>query len=1181
MSLVNGKRFEIFTLDNVFTFKNRLAASLNTLQSFLYFPNQEITNELIRDTDNDITVINILDEIKIASATNTSVIDLVKSIQEKIGNLKFNKGKDIIKLWLAYNKILEEKVFLQGNTPLISLGKYLKNGNLYISETEINSDWNKKSSVKKFLEIRIVNNKKETESNINIFKEYSLIKIGNVFSDFYISNVQFVLELDIFNLSLLEIFNSLKVNEYSPFITTKDFYKISTDFVPPEEWIESYENSLVIYTNQRKIGSKSNFQNYEKVIVRVDPLSNNMTTEITVNTEKNNINRQEFTERVLSVFKDINPNITKNVEGKVVGVFFIPNMNIRKYVLTDLIMNDPIFTRLITIDDRDKATKIKPGIYFNFYHPSTGVINATLTTKTMIKNDQNMKKVDKNLFDIGSFFLRIKVSKAENLISVNIFKDMLGKLLSRYKQKEEEIINYYKQYIPNFGEIAPEVLEIEKELKPSELVKGLFVSKYTRNCKADRMVSIVSLEEANNLNLETIKFPRDVPDNPLAFKFPMDGEDQHYYVCKSKEYKYPGLKGNKLSNSETYPYVPCCYKKKQTLKKKYLNYYEGKEIIMGENKQNNIIVTNKILKNNQLGTLPKNIENLFTIIEPEYQYVRKGVNIGNSSFLNVILEALGIGKDKNDEDLMKIRSGLATKKYAPLCRQEMYDESMETIIKKLEDPEVYLDPKLFINLIEETYKCNIYLFSRKTLSGEMILPRHLQSYYKNINNNKCIYVYEHMGSESDYAKMPQCELIIRNSKKLKMSFTKAESQKINEVYSMISKSYALNTLIRPIVFPINVPEVTLYSQSIDSYGKTRIVNINYNNNDIKSRITIFVTPIQPLSIVETPKDDIFLADYYDVLDFIKTLKIEIVSYTIIEDTIKEISGRIGNVDISIPVNHKNIEKLSSELLIKNNRSYPDNLDSKLSMYNQNKKMARILVEYSIWMYSKYLNEKNITLPNDDTLSNFSENNFLIDKDYEYINISKKLSRKSSILSNKTLIIVKNEETVKRLVYTLRIISVRNLDSLLLYRTNKVMKNYYVDVTDFDNSKNQIILYGSDSVDSWILENSTKYIIYDEIQLGISVPYFFKNKLIDNTVYLAQNVSTIEKASSIAVSWYKQGYNINNTARDIEPVSFLLYSYKNRNDIIKKRVIAESFDEIVKILGYKIDDKSQYTVLLQT
>ena len=75
-----------------------------------------------------------------------------------------------------------------------------------------------------------------------------------------------------------------------------------------------------------------------------------------------------------------------------------------------------------------------------------------------------------------------------------------------------------------------------------------------------------------------------------------------------KKYKHVGLKQNKLKNADIYPYVPCCFKLDQKKKEKFINYYEGKEIVKTEKKQNNIISTDKILKYNQFGTLPTNIE---------------------------------------------------------------------------------------------------------------------------------------------------------------------------------------------------------------------------------------------------------------------------------------------------------------------------------------------------------------------------------------------------------------------------------------------------------------------------------------------------------------------------------------------------------------------------------------------
>ena len=68
----------------------------------------------------------------------------------------------------------------------------------------------------------------------------------------------------------------------------------------------------------------------------------------------------------------------------------------------------------------------------------------------------------------------------------------------------------------------------------------------------------------------------------------------------------------------------------------------------------------------------------------------------------------------------------------------------------------YFDPKKYYRLLENKYNCNIYLFNEKG----MIIPDHVENYlryYKRYIHS--IFIYEHLGSESDNAKYPQCEIL--------------------------------------------------------------------------------------------------------------------------------------------------------------------------------------------------------------------------------------------------------------------------------------------------------------------------------------------------------------------------------------------------------------------------------------
>ena len=69
---------------------------------------------------------------------------------------------------------------------------------------------------------------------------------------------------------------------------------------------------------------------------------------------------------------------------------------------------------------------------------------------------------------------------------------------------------------------------------------------------------------------------------------------------------------------------------------------------------------------------------------------------------------------------------------------------------------------------------------------------------------------------------------------------------------------------------------------------------------------------------------------------------------------------------------------------------------------------------------------------------------------------------------------------------------------------------------------------------------------------------------------------------IAKIWKKDGYNIgeNPDMSDHEELgNFLLFSYKNSKDIVG-HMFGEYDNDVFIVVGYKIDTKSLYTVLLQ-
>ena len=1154
------KEIPIYLLDTLETFKIRLADELKTLPKYLYFP-QELTYDLIKDEEKEVEVIDILQLIKAyAKGSIFELIDLIKQL-----DIKLNIRDEIVVVWFGYCKVLNTLK----SKDLQEIVDTLVKSKIFFTKKYANDQYEASAKTIKILDIGINQLKTNNKANIKAFKDFEEINVEIQSTDFKPEYTEFKLITSIENISLLEVFNSIELNEKIPFATCKNFYKVYKKFIPDKSMIKSSEDTIILKVMNR---TKKNEYTYTDVFIKLETIEDKsvMVIEISIQTDKKTVDlsdRKTVEKEVLSVF-NIKPKIVNVIEKSVSGYFHIPFINFNKYVFADLVMNNDMFSRLVNIDEQKKATKKRTYIYFN--HPSTGNLTGTITGKKMNsvikKTDYKVLTENLELFPEGEPFIRVSVSVAQNTKSVEMFQEMLKRLFTIYDEEFGNIIQAYKVYIPDFGNInlqdeEDEEEEDEEEIKDSEKGKrrvknvklseyapDLFVSDYTRKCNQSRMPSIVSKEEVSTLKeqgKDLMKFPRDydVKNNVI---FPSDGKNQHYYICNHKEHPYVGLKENKLSNSDIYPYTPCCFKAEQTEKDEFRRYYKGEEMAEPKMNKYDTIKTGKILKYNKYGTLPSNIESFFNITDTSnkdtYEYNRKGMFRNENSFIACVMEAFenetDLSKVEKDDDVMadyfnRIREQFNQPDLIACCRQELYDLNAQEISKIILNLDIYFDPKLFVHLLEELYDCNIYIFSKKDVDGDLEVPRHLQSYYKNRKEKRSIFIFEHIGGETDNALFPQCELIVKKTVGKTLDdqavFSYDESSSVNKLYSTVRESYALTKYVEEVVFPFENFEID--SQVIDIYGKTRVLNILYE----KKLISLFVSPMQPIRVKETTEI------YYDL----ETKGIYTMLGLELDKNKTKATGIIGNVAVNIMIkNHTN---------------------SVLETYNFNKKMARYLSEYTFWMFSKYIKDNNFELEtyNDIMIHihNFSKQSFVIIDNYDYKqngNISKMFSLISPILQDEK-IIVRNEETIRRLVYVLKLKTLRESKTVYNYYDKLFIQDYYLELSDFETFDNQKLLFGEESIQKLIDEYKKEYILNNEIKIG-NEPYFFKNPLIDNNVYIAQNANTIEKAIDIAMSWKRYNFNIGSQNVGI-PLqyydnfnSFSLYSYINPNTINKMNVI---------------------------
>lgn len=1181
MVLINNKAFTLYELDTTDSILQRIASTMKTTKKYLYFPNG------IPDfyaVDDNIIVQNIINIIK-AHADGMDFDALVTKINPIMRQQNLSMEDDILPLFIAFNTDLPPTLPDDvKHTLLLVLQLQINNGGYISTELSLEDliDLEKKRrEILSTLETEIKLNAKQAKIQLDMFTTLSKAT-GIPFTEFELERTDFDLKIPIKNISIMELFNSIKLRPRAPFASSGEFYKILKDFIPSSEWSFTLKDAIVVKVNHHKeLSSVSGDDDYTNAIISSEGDVGNEVANINIiiDSRKNKITKGEYIDTLLNIF-DMDMIVSDDVENMINGVFYIPHQKLDIYVISDLIMNNPLFSTLMAIDESSKATKSKGSIYIHFKNPTIGAVSFNLTEKISEHGDPNLRGKDIiDKFIYGSSYIRIKISRADNIDSVQAFQIMFGKLMEIYNTEYPEIVKFYREFIPTFAPTKSKPKKPVTELRLKDIAPEVFVNDYPTKCT--HKPTIVNDEDAEKESAQGRKVMT-YPDTAN------EGIPQHHYICTNPKAPFPGLRKNPLENKELVPYLPCCYEKDHSIlpKKIYGHYYRGESLNDTiATAQQDFIITNKFVQRDKYGILPDDITKILDMYHREgYKFVRKGVFATKSSFLECVIEGmweqtgiLGMGLDTLEERtayLYDYRERLSTAQYASSCRQEMYDFTTDEIMEAIRNPEIYLDPKYFINMLQLHFNCNIFVFNKT----EIMVPRHLQSYYKTKNDKPCVFIYEHMGSKSDHAKYPMCELIVqwKVGTTDKIMYNTAGNSRtcsgINQIFTKIIQSYRLNNIIQETTFPLlHHEDITLVEQGIDSYGKCRMIRIKYRG-EIS---TLLTSPIQPLAIIEARGWVVIPTTSKNALDIASKLGIIITKQNIVEDTTRGYSGKLGTVTVTIPiVDEIPIDSIPDWI---EGINYAESKISTLDSYNTYKKLTRYIIEYMLWLFSTFIHEtkKEIT---PDSMVEFRTLYIKVDPNFVYGSVPKKFDVQSGVM-DKGKLVVKSEETLKRLLYVLKITSM-DIEKITTYYTHIIIQNYYADVTDFDKYQAQVVLQGQESIDKWISEHKRSYIIHSKVLPGTEVPYFFQNDLVGTDIWLAQNTFDQEKAVQIWNTWHSKHYNPGTSGNDDDvSASFTLYSYRNQKDI-KAYSIGKNPNRVnVKILGYKVQDDDFYTVLL--
>jgi len=978
-----------------------------------------------------------------------------------------------------------------------------------------------------------------------------------------------------------EIFNSISTNYQIPYVKYNRFYKILHNFQICPSWLtydlpdgifmkidsEIYEGSTDYITQLTEFGSQCEY-NHDIQTIKSSRFFQRYTNAAIIKSKYNEkdcilitiditVGAKQMSRDVLfsKLFKTIKCFTDKQIitieERSSIGIFIYPSQHVLIPIWLDMCMTNSYFNSLVVVDESIRASKKRENIYMYVLSPSAQPPNEVDEPSDIIA--MMMKKTTKpGMYNMGTentpyIRVRIKAKTAKDAIR---YGEIVAKMLTIYNDSFEGILNIYRSFIPGFLQNVTEKFldtkPIDDFLRLKDIAPDIFLSNYSRECF--KRPTIVSEEEAIRL-METRE--------KQVIPFPIFGEAvKRYYVCNHDTHPYPGLRKNKLENKHKFPYVPCCYIKNQDREgTKLRHYYVQTGIREQQTAVQDIFLSSKILPPGMSGVLPENITQLFSMInpEPEYRFVRFGINNNNNSLLEAVMVSLNHSNLQFEEPefrpqiVEKQRILLNSKAdiYAVAAKQELYDQEIEDIAERLKREK--LNALEFYHVMEQYFDCSIFVFTSndKNPQGTLSIPPYSQIHVKSIPIRPVVFIYQ-------MSKMNEihCELIVQTKvgepKILEnmttvFTFNDYIVQQIWKVFTNINRTFTSTGPITPVMLPYvkgllhtkpgKSPILPVVSQYIDVYGKTRTINVKYKNE----LISFMCDPVAPYA--SPTSTNITRASVNSILQLVDLFKGTIIEQRFNENICREIVIIIPSLSVQDPryLKHQNInlpvdgiklvflcdEKIYLKDVPKSTKPEYDTVfkyeKTPLILYDTNRKITKLLVNYALYMFSIFLHNRN-TQPTDKLLAIWINNNTsvlpdMFDKavkkyksdidNLDYIRFNKQ----TPFINTNNSLLLPSKEVQLRLAYMMRLYMNTNGDKLMSFYNNKSIQGFYSEISDFLSMPNQSIFEDVKAVNYMLESYKTDLYITKNLKIESREPYFIYISIYPDDIFIARNIIT--------------------------------------------------------------------------
>lgn len=691
-----------------------------------------------------------------------------------------------------------------------------------------------------------------------------------------------------------EIFAQAKTNIYIPFI------QYVNEIGESVFWVLNDINLSTGNFYQRVVSKKRNCIFFIMWLSDSTPDYTKKYKKCTLDLNKNRLIIHDQNDDIISKTQEILKNTFRILEFNNYnkfyyhGLFEIPNFSIIIHVMQYLIINNSLFSTFFYINEGGKQTFVQKSKLIINFNSDEGIdkdnedgddeddenndnentsVSFDFNSKYTVSSD--VKINEKN--NTNSTIVTIKRANSPEILDRCLI--IFSRLLRLYLNEQNKVNKIFETLIPDLNTIKvnPGTTNKANKLvkvttKPLSRIKALLkqfpeldkgTTPYCKFCQSNKQPIII--QEADISAWENKKIDG---KKRIVKLYPPEGDHNYesvYLTCPHDN--MPHLYYDKNTSNDTILRRPCCGIKRHT-NEYYENFFgEDKKILSPAKTPSRHIVTNKIANEGGRGEVDNLIINLLKNDIDDNNYYRIGIPKSKSSFLHAIYKAINnkeYSKSNDKEKFIIEKRELITNEIdLNVCKQELYNLTLEEIENDFKNPEVLLDPSLFYRAIEEYFNINIIVLGNNNIkSNDYIyveIPKfklmHIRTkrfdrdfviIYKNNNDSKSHYEFikgDDMSSglfKSNDIKEKLFGLIKYSSQNYIWEYENNNFSLREDPYSRINwESYIEDRF-------------ELISQHIDDYGKMRYINCHVKD-DKNIKFTINIPPSQPINIRSTNK----------------------------------------------------------------------------------------------------------------------------------------------------------------------------------------------------------------------------------------------------------------------------------------------------------------------------------------